>query len=221
VAIDGPAGSGKSTTARRIARALGFRHLDTGAMYRAVTLKVLTTGINPHDRPALARLLAETRVDITWHDDNYRVWLDGRDVTEPIREPRVAELVSTVSALRPVRQKLVAEQRRIAQGKNIVCEGRDIGSVVFPDAPLKIYLDCAPRVRAQRRKKELAAKGLRLSHTRVLHNLMTRDRIDSRRRFSPLTRVKDAVLLDTTQLTIAEQVAVVGALVRQRRPATK
>jgi cytidylate kinase len=216
VAIDGPAGSGKSTTARLVAQALGFRHLDTGAMYRAVTLKVIETGTRLSNRVALARLLSATRVGMDWQDGKVRVWLDRRDRSEAIRHPAVSALVSEVSAIPAVRHKLVAEQRRIARRHNVVCEGRDIGSVVFPGAQLKVYLDCSADARAARRRLELQEKGTRVSGRAVLANLRKRDRMDSGRRMSPLVRTPDAVLIDTTHLTVEEQVAVVCELTRRR-----
>ncbi len=213
IAIDGPAGAGKSTTARLVARELGFFHLDTGAMYRAVTLKIIEKGIDPACPHRLKKLLEDTRIDLQWHQDQLRVLLDHRDVTKAIRQPAVSELVSPVSAIGCVRRKLVAEQRRLAAGKNVVCEGRDIGSVVFPDAQLKIYLDCALIERARRRQAELPTP---VSIKRVADNIRTRDRIDSGRRLSPLRRLPDAILIDTTHLTIEEQVSLVCALARRR-----
>lgn len=217
IAIDGPAGSGKSTTARLCAQKLDFFYLDTGAMYRAVTLKVLRSGIDIGDEDALKRLLDSTRVDIVWHRGKLQVRLDGKDVTEAIRSPEVSGLVSEVSAIAAVRAKMVREQRRLARGKNVVCEGRDIGSVVFPRAQLKVFLDCALGERVKRREQELNSSGqTKVGREAVRRNLLKRDRIDSHRRISPLRRVPDAVLIDTTDLTIDEQVAVVCALAQQR-----
>jgi len=216
VAIDGPAGSGKSTTARLCAGRLGFHYLDTGAMYRAVTLKALETGANPCRPRQLARLLSRIRVEPDWRGSRLRVELDGQDVTERIREPRVSAFVSEVSAISAVRRKLVQEQRRIARGRKLVCEGRDIGSVVFPDARLKVFIVCDAAERARRRQVELAEQGTAVDREAVLANLTKRDRIDSGRRVSPLKRVSDAVLVDTTHLTVDEQVAVVCALARER-----
>ncbi len=213
IAIDGPAGSGKSTTARLVAQQLGFFHLDTGAMYRAITLKIIEAGIRLTNRRQLQQLLDSTQLDLKWEKDRLQVLLDKRDVTEAIRQPAVSALVSPVSAIRSVREKLVAEQRRLAAGRNVVCEGRDIGSVVFPHAQLKIYLDCDLKERARRRLAELKGKA---TLEQVRKNLAERDRIDSRRRHSPLRRVRDAILIDTTHLTIEEQVALVCALARRR-----
>ncbi len=216
IAIDGPAGSGKSTTARLVARKLGFCHLDTGAMYRAITLKAISTQTDITDSRQLNRLLATTTVQLDWQNGKVRVRLDGRDVSAAIREPQVNALVSDVAAIPAVRQRLVAQQRQIARDRNIVCEGRDIGSVVFPKAQLKIFLVCDDATRAERRRQELAAQGRKLSLTTVLANLRQRDRIDSGRQHSPLVRTPDAVLIDTTRLSIPEQVAIVCGLARKR-----
>jgi cytidylate kinase len=216
LAIDGPAGSGKSTTARLCAERLGFRHLDTGAMYRAVTLKVIRTHTDITDEHALASFLHATTVGVKWHRGGMRVLLDGRDVSEAIREPQVSGFVSEVSAIPEVRRQMVAEQRRVAAGQAVVCEGRDIGSVVFPNADLKIFLECDAGERARRRQLELAGRGARAGRRAVLANLVKRDRIDSGREASPLRRVPDAILVDTSGLTIEEQVAVVCDLVRRR-----
>jgi cytidylate kinase len=216
VAIDGPAGSGKSTTARLCAERLGFCHLDTGAMYRAVTLKVLRTGLDIADERELARLLKSTRVSVEWNRAGMRVMLDGYDVSEAIRAPEVSGSVSEVSAIGQVRRKMVAEQRRVARAHDVVCEGRDIGSVVFPQADLKVFLECGSSERARRRQLELREKGTRVARGAVLANLSKRDKIDSGRAMSPLVRVPDAVLVDTTHLTIEEQAAVVCSLARRR-----
>jgi cytidylate kinase len=219
VAIDGPAGSGKSTTAKACACSLGFHYLDTGAMYRAMTLRVLETGTRFTDMPALAQLLRSTRIDLSWRRGRLGVRLDRRDVTLAIRTPEVTGYVSEVSAVPAVRDKMKVEQRRAALGRDLVCEGRDIGSVVFPDAGLKIYLDCDVSERAVRREAEWRGDGLRTSRASVTANLRKRDRLDSGRTVAPLVRVPDAVLVDTTMLTIEEQVEIVCSLVRRRHGA--
>jgi cytidylate kinase len=235
IAIDGPAGSGKSTTARLCAERLGFRHLDTGAMYRAVTLKVLRTATGIIARPdecrtqdakckvqsggrqgALLRLLRQTRIGVSWDKRGMRTFLDGREVSEEIRSPAVSSLVSEVSATPAVRKKMVAEQRRAAAGRSVVCEGRDIGSVVFPDADLKVFLECDTRERARRRQLELTEQGVRAPRKAVRANLVKRDRIDTGREVSPLRRMPDAILVDTSHLTIKEQVDVVCDLAQRR-----
>lgn len=185
-------------------------------MYRAITLKAINTQTDITDSRQLNRLLATTTVQLDWQNGNVRVRLDGRDVSAAIREPQVNALVSDVAAIPAVRQRLVAQQRQIARNRNIVCEGRDIGSVVFPQAQLKIFLVCDDRTRAERRRQELAAQGRNLSQRTVLANLRQRDRIDSGRQHSPLVRTPDAVLIDTTRLSIPEQVAIVCAMAQKR-----
>jgi cytidylate kinase len=240
VAIDGTAGSGKSTTAKLAARQLGFFHLDTGAMYRAVTLKVLRAKIGPTDVPALQSMLAHTRVELVPDagkmqegrrkdaesaaanlgvsaSPRLRVLLDGEDVTRAIRSPEVDGLVSQVSAVHEVRAHLVGEQRRIAHGRQVICEGRDTTSVVFPNADIKFYLDADMRARATRRGGELRQEGMDLSGKSIADNLTERDFIDSTRACSPLTRVPDAIYIDTTNLTIDEEVMIVVNLVRMRQ----
>lgn len=216
LAIDGPAGSGKSTTARLCAERLGLRHLDTGAMYRAVTLKVLRTNTDIRDKQGLTRMLRTTFVNVEWRPTGMRVRLDGRDASEEIRSPDVSSFVSEVSAIPVVRKRMVAEQRRVAARHAVVCEGRDIGSVVFPCADLKIFLECDTEERARRRQLELSGQGARASREAVRDNLVKRDRIDSGREASPLRRMPDAVLVDTSQLTMEEQVSVVCDLARRR-----
>jgi CMP/dCMP kinase len=216
LAIDGPAGSGKSTTARLCAERLGFRHLDTGAMYRAVTLKALRVGTIVASPSAMFALLQRTSVTVAWDRRGMGTFLDGKDVSQEIRAPEVSALVSEVSAISTVRRRMVLEQRRVAAGQAVVCEGRDIGSVVFPDADLKVFIECDAAERARRRQLELAEGGTHASLKSVLANLAKRDRIDSGRELSPLRRMPDAVLLDTTHLTIEEQVDIVCDLVRRR-----
>jgi cytidylate kinase len=164
---------------------------------------------------ALAGLLRRTNITVSWDRRGMRTLLDGRDVSEEIRAPEVSGFVSEVSAIPAVREKMVAEQRRVAAGHSIVCEGRDIGSVVFPDADLKIFLECDTRERARRRQLELWGQGVSARQSAVQANLEKRDRIDSGREVSPLRRMPDAILVDTTHLTIEEQVAVVCDLARR------
>jgi CMP/dCMP kinase len=216
VAIDGTASSGKSTTARLAARELGFLHLDTGAMYRAVTLKIIRLKLGLNDTEALQVMLESTSIDFALVQGTNHVMLDGEDVSAAIRSPEVDRMVSHVAVIPLVRQRLVAEQRRIAAGKNVVCEGRDITSVVFPHADLKLYVDANLAARAGRRQGELKGTGVAVAEKSVADNLTERDYIDSTRSHSPLTRVKDAILLDTTNLTVEEEVAIVVLLARMR-----
>jgi len=188
-------------------------------MYRAVTLKIIESGTNPRDTRALSRLLAQTRVRVEWprtRGGTGRVLLDGREVGRLIRTPTVNESVSVVAAIPLVRRAMVKEQRRAASRQRVVCEGRDIGSVVFPRAQLKVYLDCDIEERTRRRERELRGLGTRQTRTAVRAGLALRDQIDSTRTTSPLRQVKDAVVIDTTDLTIAEQVGVVCDLARRR-----
>ena len=206
IAIDGPAGSGKSTTAREVARRMSYRYLDTGAMYRALALKCLKSGI-PFDDEARVGEAAETaEIDFVWEGDSARVILDGADVTEEIRTPEVSDGSSKAAVHPGVRRALVARQREIGAGGGIVAEGRDTTTVVFPDAALKVFMDADLRVRAQRRKLELAAVGESLELRDVEKDLRARDLRDAQRKESPLSRASGAVIIDTTSMTVEEQV---------------
>jgi cytidylate kinase len=185
-------------------------------MYRAVTLAALEAGVSLADKRALGRLLDRVRLDLKWRAGKLKVSMNGSDVSEAIREPGVSGFVSEVSAIPEVRKRMVVLQRRAALGHNLVCEGRDIGSVVFPEAGLKVFLDCGVGARAARRDKELKGKGVATSERQVRANLAKRDRIDSERAVAPLVRVPDAVLVDTTMLSIEEQVGIVCDLARRR-----
>lgn len=206
IAIDGPAGSGKSTTAKLIARKLGYIHLDTGAMYRSVTLKVLESRVNPADEEEVVRLAEEA--DIVFDNDNgLRVALDGEDVTEKIRSEEVTKNVSLVSSYPGVRKVMVDKQREIGSQKGCVVDGRDIGTVVFPNADLKFFMIADVMERARRRQAELSESGTELPIVKVVHDLKDRDMKDSTRETSPLKKAEDAIEIDTTNLTIEEQVA--------------
>jgi len=206
IAIDGPAASGKSTTAKLVAARLGYLHVDTGAMYRAMTLKVLEKDINPQDAKAVALVARTTRIRLLPNDGGFRVELDGSDVSEKIRTPVVTKAASAVSMVPEVRQRMVEEQREMGKQGAIVLEGRDIGTVVFPKADVKIFMLAHPRERAVRRSKELAAKGIATELDELEKEMAERDSKDTNRSISPLTKADDAILLDTTNLTIDEQV---------------
>ncbi len=206
IAIDGPAGSGKSTTARLVALKLGYTYLDTGAMYRAMTLKAMRAGVAVGDVDGLEELARRTDISVRTEPEGTRVILDGEDVTDMIREHDVTRSSSAVSAVKGVRTRMVELQRKIGAGGGIVAEGRDIGSVVFPDAEVKIYLDADLGCRAIRRKKQLAAKGTTLPLEKIEQDIRTRDAYDSQREHSPLVVPQGAVIVDTTDLTIDEQV---------------
>ena len=218
VAIDGGAGSGKSTTAKGVARRLKFFYLDTGAMYRAFTLKYLriTKDRGNIDMDLLKKLLNETAISLRQENSDTQVYLDEEDVTLAIRTTEVSDFVSQVSAIPDVRKYMVAKQREIAEGKNVVCEGRDIGTVVFPDAQVKIFMQADLKTRAQRRLKELAEKQIHAEIGQVVKNLEFRDEYDSKRSHSPLKKACDAIVVDTTDLTIQEEVELVEKIVLER-----
>lgn len=206
VAIDGPSGSGKSTTARGIAAELGLRHIDTGAMYRAVTLAAIEKGIPPSDGEALGAVAGAVDLTLEASDGGVRVLLDGRDVSTDIRTPRVTKAVSEVSAHPAVRHSMVRRQRRMAAAGGVVLEGRDIGSVVLPGADVKVYLVASTRVRAERRLRDLTALGVESTVEEVEGDLIRRDDYDSGREVSPLVRPVGAWVVDTSGLTIEGQV---------------
>jgi len=214
VAIDGPAGAGKSTIARRIAAALGAVYIDTGAMYRAVALLALRAGVPLDDAAALEPLALAA--DIRFEPGSTRVFLNGEDVTAAIREPGVSPAASKVSAIPVVRRVLVAMQRRMAAGESVVMEGRDIGTVVFPEARVKIFLDADAAVRAARRVRELEAKGQSPSAAEVEREIHERDLRDSTRADSPLVCAPDAVRVDTTGLSLEEVQRVILEIIRKR-----
>jgi cytidylate kinase len=206
IAIDGPVGSGKSTLARRVAAMMGYIYIDTGAMYRAMALKAQRRGISFDASGALTSLAGETRIDLRANDATQQVFLDGEDVTDAIRTPEVAQAASRVAVVPGVRGVLVAEQRRAGERGGVVMEGRDIGSVVFPDAHLKIFLTASPEIRAERRWREHQQKGDAIDLARTLVEIHERDRRDREREISPLVRAPDAVVVDSTAME-AEEVA--------------
>jgi cytidylate kinase len=209
IAIDGPAASGKSTTARLVAERLGYLHVDTGAMYRAVALKVLERGIDASDTDSIEDLIESTAVTVKQVDGTLHAFLDGVDVTDKIRSPEVARAASSVSVIPKVREAMVKEQRRLGKDGGIVLEGRDIGTVVFPEADLKIYLTAALNVRAQRRQKELNEQGVAFTLDAIEKEIVERDRKDTTRNASPLTKPPGAIEIDTSNMTIEEQVNIV------------
>jgi CMP/dCMP kinase len=216
IAIDGPVGSGKSTVARRVAELLGYTHLDSGAMYRAVGLKALRDGV-PLDSPERLAVLAEAaRIDLVPRDGKLRVLLDGEDVTDAIRAPEVSHAASVVAVVPGVRHPMVAEQRRAGEQGSVVMEGRDIGSVVFPHADLKIFLDASPEVRASRRQRELEEKGEPMEFEKVLAEVHVRDRRDREREMSPLVRAADAVIVDNTAMDAEETARVIVLLAKEQ-----
>jgi cytidylate kinase len=223
ISIDGPAGSGKSSVARRVAGQLGYLYLDSGAMYRALALKALERKAPLGDETQLEALAKGTHVELKPPTPELeaagaknRVFLDGREVTREIRTSEVAQAASRLATIAGVRRVLVAEQQRAGSGGGIVMEGRDIGTVVFPTAELKIFLDASPEVRAERRWKEHQEKGERLTLIEVVEEVRERDRRDRERKVSPLVRASDAVLIDNTAMGIEETARLIVMLARER-----
>jgi len=206
IAVDGPAASGKSTTSKLVAKDLGYLYVDTGAMYRAMTLKVLQHKINLEVEERISRLAEKTNIRLEQFDDQLKVFLDSKDVTRAIRSQAVTNAVSAVSAIKKVREVMVREQRRMGANGGIVLDGRDIGTVVFPNADLKIFMIANVKERASRRQKDLIKEGVDVSLEELVDEINERDRKDSRRNISPLRKADDAIILDTTNLAITEQV---------------
>ncbi len=201
VAIDGPSGAGKSTLAKGIAKELGLTYLDTGAMYRALALKVLREHVNSADEQNVGALVATTNIDLVEQDGKVEVLLDGVNVSGQIRTPEVSQMASKVSALRVVRQRLLELQRRVAKHGSVVAEGRDIGTVVFPRADVKVYIDASVQERARRRFKELHLAGREVTLTETLREIEERDQRDSERDLAPLRKAEDAVVIDSSALS--------------------
>ena len=206
IAIDGPAGAGKSTVARQVAQQLGFIYVDTGAMYRAVTIRSLDQGLEPADAAAVGELAARIDVRFVREGENLRVLADGRDVTEQIRTPAVTAAVAQISQVPAVRQAMVRLQRELAAAGKAVLDGRDIGTVVTPDACCKIFLTASAGERARRRWLELREKGYTPDQDQLRREMEQRDKQDSERELAPLVQAPDAVAIDTTGLTIDEVV---------------
>lgn len=207
IAIDGPAGAGKSTIAKAIAEKLGYTYIDTGAMYRAVALAAIRGGVAEDDAARLTEIAAVADIDMRVEGGVNRIFLDGGDVTEEVRKPEVGAMASPVSAIAGVREHLVAAQRKLAGRGQVVMDGRDIGTVVLPDADCKIFLTADLTERVERRYAELVAKGQETTREAVRDDISTRDYRDSHRENSPLKEAEDAVLLDSTGLSIDEVLA--------------
>jgi len=207
IAIDGPAGAGKSTVAREVARHLGLLYIDTGAMYRSLTLKAIREKVDLSDEAALVNLARSTSIRLEQTaDGRTRVWLDDRDVSERIREQDVSRRVSLVARVPGVREEMVRRQREIAAAGNVVMEGRDIGSVVLPEAQIKIFLTASIQARAARRQAELAARGVRVNMDELTRDIADRDRLDSTRAVAPLAPADDALIIDCSDLSVSQVV---------------
>jgi cytidylate kinase len=204
IAIDGPSGAGKSTIARLLAERLGYRQIDTGAMYRAVALLISRAGIDPADSDAVERLCRDVDVRLDCSDSTQRVFVNGQDVTDHIRTPEMSLITSRVSALRPVREAMMRLQRLMGQSGGVVLEGRDIGTVVFPDAELKFFLYASPEERGRRRYAELVGNGTRVTLEETIADVSRRDQQDSQRDLAPLKQAEDAIPIDSSDSSIEE-----------------
>jgi len=215
ITIDGPSGSGKSTTAKRIANELNITYLDTGAMYRAVAYYAIEEGYE-NNFQKLIENLDKINIDIQYRDRKTIVHLNGKDITEEIRTLKVSNLVSPISAIPKVRNFLLEKQRSIAQNSSVILDGRDTGTVVFPDADVKIYLIADIDKRAERRLKELQEAGHKANFEEVKNNLINRDLIDSNREIAPLKKAVDAIEVDTSNITIEQQVSQILNIIREK-----
>lgn len=216
IAIDGPSGAGKSTLAKRLAKELRFVYLDTGAMYRALALKVLRQGIDLADDAGLEELIAATEIDLQETNGNLAVLLDGLDVAAEIRTPEVSQIASKVSALRIVRARMLDLQREMGRRGSVVAEGRDIGTVVFPEAEVKIFLDASANERARRRYNELQSAGRAVDYEETLREIEERDKRDSERDLAPLRKAEDALMMDSSSATADEVAAKVLSHIRTK-----
>ena len=220
IAIDGPAGAGKSSIAKALSKKLGFVYIDTGAMYRAVALFFLENGIKDSSDNEIDKLLDELDINIKYTDGEQRVFLNNVDVSDKLRQEEIGKLASRFSALKSVREKLVALQRKLAKKENVIMDGRDIGTVVLPNADLKIYLSAGSKVRAKRRYLELIEKGFdraALDEKAIENEIIKRDEADMNREISPLKKAEDAYCLDTSDMTFDEVVSKILDMVEKER----
>ena len=216
IAIDGPSGAGKSTLARALAKKLGYLYVDTGAIYRTVGLAARRSGTDPHDAAAVAALLPGLKIELGYGEDGLqRMYLDGEDVSAAIREPEISLYASAVSAIPVVRTFLMEQQRSLARTHCVIMDGRDIGTVVLPDADLKIFLTASSEARARRRWKELQEKGMDEPYEKVLAEIVERDRQDTTRAAAPLRQAEDAVAVDTTEYDLEESLDLLLNLVKE------
>ena len=219
VAIDGPSGAGKSSLARRCAAELGLLYVDTGTIYRTVGLAALRRGVDPKKEEAVAAILPELEIGMGYEDGEQRMYLNGEDVSREIRMPEISMYASDVSAHAAVRSFLLEMQRKLARENCVIMDGRDIGTVVLPEAKLKIYLTASPEARAERRMKELQAKGVEQPYEEVLRDIIQRDQQDMNREVAPLRQAEDAVLVDTTEIDFDQSFELLCGIIRERMEA--
>lgn len=216
VAIDGPAGSGKGTVTKVIAGRMGLINLDTGATYRCVALETLRRGVTLEEKDKIVELVDGLNIEFKHENDFIRVFLNGEDVTSEIRSIEVTKIVSQISSIVPVRLKMVDLQRKMAEGKDVIMEGRDIGTYVFPNADIKIYLDADVEERAKRRYKENMEKGINTSYEEVIENIKIRDENDKNKEIGALRVAKDAIIVDSTKMTIEEMADKVEEIINKK-----
>lgn len=214
VAVDGPAGSGKGTVTKRIEEELGFLNLDTGATYRCVALQTLRKGFTLDNEKEIIEIAKNIDIKIDNTGDKDIILLNGEDVSKEIRTKEVTSIVSQISSIIPVREKMVEVQRNLAKGKNVIVEGRDIGTVVFPNADVKIYLDASEEIRAKRRYEENVQNGIDMTYEEVLENVKMRDYNDMHKKFGALKKADDAIVIDSTNLTIEEVVEIIKNIIK-------
>ena len=216
IAIDGPSGAGKSTVGKSLAKRLGYIYIDTGAMYRAVALKAKEKSIAPEDEKALSRLASSLQITFVTKGEETHVLCDGEDVTEAIRSPEISRLASDISMRKVVREALVEKQREMGREGGVVLEGRDIGTVVFPDADIKFYLDAETKERGRRRFKELIEKGMKVNFNETVEEVINRDHNDMNRDLSPLKKADDAFFIDSTHRSVEEIVEEMVRIVKEK-----
>ena len=216
VAVDGPAGSGKGTVTKRIEKKLGFLNLDTGATYRCVALEVLRKGLNLDDEDKIIEIANNIDIKINNKEDKDIILLNNEDVSKEIRTKEVTAIVSQVSSIIPVREKMVEVQRKLAIGKNVIVEGRDISTVVFPNADVKIYLDASEEIRAKRRYDENLQNGIKMTYEEVLENVKMRDYNDMNKKVGALKKAEEAIVIDSTNLTIEEVVEKIKNIIKDK-----
>ena len=217
VAVDGPAGSGKGTVTKRIEKELGFLNLDTGATYRCVALQVLRENVSLKNEEEIIKIANDMDIKINNTGDKDIILLNGEDVSKEIRTKEVTSIVSQVSSIIPVREKMVEVQRKLANGKNVIVEGRDIGTVVFPNADIKIYLDASEEIRAKRRYEENKQNGIDTTYEEVLENVKMRDYNDMHKKVGALKKADDAIVVDSTNLTIDQVVEKIKDIIKEHK----
>lgn len=218
IALDGPAGAGKSSIARRAAKALGYIYVDTGALYRTVGLAAMRNNVEPKPSAELEQLLASIRVELTFNETGEQiVLLDGEDVSGEIRTSEASKMASNISAVPAVRAYLLDLQRDMAKTNNVIMDGRDIGTVVMPDAKVKIFLTASPEARAQRRYKEMAEKGMDVQYENVLKDVMERDYNDMHREIAPLKPAEGSITVDTTELDFEQSIEAIINVIKENR----